>query len=221
MNTSLAGVVVFYGLVALTIAGAAWVAFARNIVHSAFALLGTFLGVAGLYAFLSADLIAVVQLMVYVGGVLILILFAVMLTSRIADVKVSNRSWGLLPGIVILLGVGALLVLVALRVYWPRVPAAPAEPTAAGIGDALLGPYVLPFEVISILLLAALVGAVTLARGRASRGSGSGPTANSQQACPEPVEGPTAAAGSPTPPAPASEPMANGQEPKASPEASP
>ena len=102
------------------------------------------------------------------------------------------------------------------------MPAAPAEPTAAGIGDALLGPYVLPFEVISILLLAALVGAVTLARGHASRGSGSGPTANSQQACPEPVEGPTApAAGSPTPPAPASEPMANGQEPKASPEASP
>jgi NADH-quinone oxidoreductase subunit J len=197
MSTSLAGVVVFYGLVALTIAGAAWVAFARNIVHSAFALLGTFLGVAGLYATLSADLVAVVQLMVYVGGVLILILFAVMLTARIADVKVSNRSWGLLPGILILLAVGTLLVLVAVRVYWPRVPAAPAEPTASGIGDALLGPYVLPFEVISILLLAALVGAVTLARGRASRGSrlgsrgsGSGPTADSQQPTAKPEASP-------------------------------
>ena len=174
MSTSIAGVVVFYGLVALTLAGAAWVAFARNIVHSAFALLGTFLGVAGLYAYLSADLLAVIQLLVYVGGVLILILFAVMLTARIADVKVSNRSWGLLPGILTLLAVGGLLVLVAVRVYWPRVPAAPAEPTSARIGDALLGPYVLPFEVISILLLAALVGAVTLARGRAKRDSGSG-----------------------------------------------
>jgi NAD(P)H-quinone oxidoreductase subunit 6 len=200
MSTSLAGVIVFYGLVALTIAGAAWVAFARNIVHSAFALLGTFLGVAGLYAYLSADLVAVIQLMVYVGGVLILILFAVMLTSRIVDVKVSNRSWGLLPGILILLAVGTLLVLVAVRVYWPRVPAAPAEPTASGIGDALLGPYVLPFEVISILLLAALVGAVTLARGRASRGSGFGIRGSGEpDSTPRPTPPPKPEARSPNP----------------------
>ena len=203
MNTSVAGVVVFYGLVALTLAAGAWVAFARNIVHSAFALLGTFLGVAGLYAFLSADLVAVIQLLVYVGGVLILILFAVMLTSRIADVKVSNRSWGLLPGILILLAVGTLLVLVAVRVYWPRVPAAPAEPTASGIGDALLGPYVLPFEVISILLLAALIGAVTLARGKAKRGSGLG-TRGSGGTDPQPEPGspqpaPKPEAGAPNP----------------------
>ena len=203
MSASIAGIVVFYGLVTLTIAGAAWVAFARNLVHSAFALLATFLGVAGLYAYLSADLVAVIQLMVYVGGVLILILFAVMLTARIADVKVSNRSWGLLPGILILLAVGVLLVLVAVRVYWPRVPAAPAEPTASGIGDALLGPYVLPFEVISILLLAALVGAVTLARGKVKRDPGSGsrgsgtPDPKPEAGSPKPA--PKSEAGNPDP----------------------
>ncbi|MBI5490773.1 MAG: NADH-quinone oxidoreductase subunit J [Deltaproteobacteria bacterium] len=166
MTTSLAGAVVFYALAALAVAGAAWVAFARNIVHSAFALLATFFGVAGLYAFLSADLVAVIQLLVYVGGILILILFAVMLTSRISDVKVSNRSVGLGLGLLVLLGTIGTMAAIALRVPWGKAPPATPEPMASGVGDALLGPYVLPFEVISILLLAALVGAVTLARGK-------------------------------------------------------
>jgi NAD(P)H-quinone oxidoreductase subunit 6 len=173
MTTSLIGAVVFYGLAALAIGGAAWVAFAPNIVHSAFALLATFVGVAGLYAFLAADLVAVIQLLVYVGGVLILILFAVMLTSRIADVKLSNRSIGMGLGFLMLLVVIGAIAVVGIRVAWHREPL-PAQPvpTSAGLGDALLGPYVLPFEVISLLLLAALIGAVTLARRSRTAGSG-------------------------------------------------
>lgn len=157
-------VAVFYALAALTLAGAAWVAFARNIVHCAFALLATFLGVAGLYAFLAADLLAVVQLLVYVGGVLVLILFAVMLTAKLGGPLVSNPSQGVFAGLLALAVVAGLTTFVAVRVFGGAAPA-PAEPTTARIGNALLSAYVLPFEVISILLLAVLLGAVTLARG--------------------------------------------------------
>ena len=73
MNLEFAHGLLFYVLAALAVLGASQVAFARNIVHSAFSLLATFAGVAGLYALLSADLVAVIQLMVYVGGVLVLI----------------------------------------------------------------------------------------------------------------------------------------------------
>ena len=163
MTGSLGEIAAFYLLAGLSVAGAGLVAWSRNIVHSAFALLATFLGVAGLYVLLSADLIAVVQLLVYAGGVLVLILFAVMLTSQIQAAERSNPSLGLVSGLGVLVVVCGPLVWLALNYPWPQ-SAAPTEPTTARIGAALLGPYVLPFEVISVLLVAALVGAVTLAR---------------------------------------------------------
>lgn len=166
MHETLAGVVIFYTLAAITLVGAAWVAFARNIVHSAFALLATFFGVAGLYAFLAADFLAVIQLLVYVGGILVLILFAVMLTAKLDNLKVSNPSFGVVPGLCLLVAVAGTMGYVAIRGFGAHAPMAPAQPTTAQIGNALLGDYVLPFEVISILLLAVLLGAVTLARGR-------------------------------------------------------
>jgi len=156
--------IIFYLLALLVVGSAALVAFSRNIVHSAFALLGTFLGVAGLYVYLSADFLAVVQALVYVGGILVLILFAVMLTGRIRDVKVSNVSAGLVPGLLFLVLVLGLLSLLAFKTPWAAsVPGAPVETTAA-IGDALLTDYVLPFEIISVVLVAAMIGAVTLVR---------------------------------------------------------
>ncbi len=101
---------VFLGLAALTLGSAGLVAFSRNIIHSALALLGTFLGIAGLYVSLSADFIAATQVLVYVGGTLVLILFAVMLTSRIAEMKISNPrggpavAFGLVTAVLLLLG---------------------------------------------------------------------------------------------------------------------
>jgi NAD(P)H-quinone oxidoreductase subunit 6 len=170
MGVSVAGSAAFYAMAGLALVGASWVAFSRNIVRSAFALLATFLGVAGLYASLSADLVAVIQLLVYVGGVLIVILFAVMLTTRIADVHLSNRSVGLAPGFALLLPVTAALVWIAGAIPTARIQVARSSlPTAPSIGDALLGAYVLPFEVVSVLLFAALVGAVVLARGWGTR----------------------------------------------------
>lgn len=166
MDNGFVAGLIFYVLAAITLTGAAWVAFSRNIVHSAFALLATFFGAAGLYAFLAADLMAVIQLLVYVGGVLVVIVFAVMLTARVAEARVSNPALGRGPGLVALVVVAGLLTYVAVRVFGGEGRPDPAQPSTAAVGDALLSTYVLPFEVISILLLAVLLGAVTLARGR-------------------------------------------------------
>ena len=157
--------IAFYAFAALAVVGAVWVALLRNIVRSAFALLATFVGVAGLYALMSADLVAVVQVMVYVGGVLVLMLFAVMLTARIDAVNVSNRSVGVGTAAAIVLPCVAVLVVTIGRAPLGTAALTEGPPTTAAIGEALLGPYVLPFEAISILLLAALLGAVALSRG--------------------------------------------------------
>jgi NADH-quinone oxidoreductase subunit J len=157
-------VVAFYLLAAITVGSALGVAFSDNVVYSAFALMGTLLGVAGTFVLLGADFLGAVQLLVYVGGILVLTLFAVMLTHRIADVHVSNRAVGRLPGLVLVGIVFAWMVRVAGRAAWVvKEPAAPA-PTTYGIGDALLTQYALPFEVASIVLLAALIGAVVVSR---------------------------------------------------------
>jgi len=167
MGDSFLAVVMFYFLAAVAVGGAVMVAFSRNIVHSAFSLLATFAGVAGLYALLSSELVAVIQLLVYVGGVLILILFAVMLTSRIDEARVSNRSFGIVPGAALLVAMCAVAFYLASTVFAGRELPGPAEPTVERIGHELLGRFVLPFEIVSVLLLAALLGGVTLARGSA------------------------------------------------------
>jgi NADH-quinone oxidoreductase subunit J len=163
MTDPFVSAMVFYALTALTLGGAAVVALSGNIVHSAFALFAALFGMAGLYAYLSADLVAVIQLLVYVGGISVLILFAVMLTSGFSGVGETNPSSRLFGGIAV---AGALLAgIVVFALGFPTGTESAAEPTAAAIGDALLGKWVLPFEVASLVLVAALIGAVSLARG--------------------------------------------------------
>src|SRR6185436_16156058 len=84
--------VVFYVFAASAVAGAAAVAVSKNIVRSAFALLAVLFSAAALYAIMKADFIAAAQVLIYVGGILVLIIFAVMLTHKITDVKLSNDS---------------------------------------------------------------------------------------------------------------------------------
>lgn len=158
------GTLVFWLLALVTIVSAGGVAFSRNIVYSAFSLMVTFMGVAGLYVCLAADFVAVVQVLIYVGGILVLTLFAVMLTHRIADVRISNRTVGRWPSLAIVGVVGGVMADAVLRANWvSKTPAAPV-PTTAAIGNAFLGGYVLPFELASVILLAALIGAVVLSR---------------------------------------------------------
>jgi len=155
---------VFYAIATLTVAGAAGVALSRNIVWSCIGLLMALLGTGSIYVFLSADFLAVAQLLVYIGGVLVLILFAVMLTNRIGDVNITNTSVGLLGGIALFAAVTPLLVFVAMLVPWPTRPAPALAPTTARIGNEFLSTWLLPFEVASVVLLATLVGAVVVAR---------------------------------------------------------
>jgi NADH-quinone oxidoreductase subunit J len=156
--------IIFYFLAGVTIVSAMGVAFSSNIVYSAFSLMGTLLGAAGLFVLLAADFVAVVQVLIYVGGILVLTLFAVMLTHRIADVRVSNRSLGRFPALVVIGVIGFVMVRAAVRTAWHQVEVVVAEPTTYGIGDGFLTEYILPFELASMVLLAALVGAVVLSR---------------------------------------------------------
>ncbi len=150
---------------AVTMVAAVAVATLENLVHAAFCLLLVLLGVAGLYAFAGADLIAALQVLLYVGGVVVLLLFAIMLTSRVDDPGAAARAihpaWGGL-GVLVLAALLAYTLLVATR--WPEVDTAALQPTTAAIGEALLGDFLLPFEVASVLLLGAAVGAVVIAR---------------------------------------------------------
>jgi NAD(P)H-quinone oxidoreductase subunit 6 len=155
---------IFYALAALTVGSAMLVAFSRNIVYSTFALLGAFMGVVGIYILLAADFVAMVQLLVYVGGILVLTIFAVMLTAGIGDVTVSNRAVGT-GSAIFTVGIAALVMLYAIgRTQWHQAASVTPTPTTYAIGNAFLGDYVLPFEVASLVLLAALIGAIVISR---------------------------------------------------------
>ena len=165
MINSLTYTVIFYLFAAVTVFSAAFVVFSRNVIYSAFSLLFTFFGVAALYVFLSADFIAVTQVVVYVGGLLVLLLFGVMFTKGIMNTELKSDVLHIIPGTLILAGMlGALLYTFYTTHTWK-----PSETQLHGslverIGFETVSHYVLPFEMVSILLLAALIGAAFLAR---------------------------------------------------------
>jgi NADH-quinone oxidoreductase subunit J len=158
------GDVLFYVLAAVTVAGAAGVALSRNILYSALGLLSSLLGAGSLYVLLSADFVAVTQLLIYVGGVLVLVLFAVMLTNRITEITVSNTSFGLFGGVLLFVAAAPVLLAVALVTPWKATAPPALAPTTQLIGDQFLTKWLLPFEIASLVLLATLVGAVVIAR---------------------------------------------------------
>jgi NADH-quinone oxidoreductase subunit J len=158
--------VVFYVLAAITVGSAGVVVLARSLIYSAFALLFTFFGVAGLYVLLGADFLAATQLLIYVGGILVLLLFGVMLTHKLYDLELRSELIQLVPGVIVAGGffAGVLVPLILWRIEWKvgtgRLPA----PTTVEMGKAFLGQYLLPFEAASILLLVALMGAAMIVR---------------------------------------------------------
>ncbi len=156
--------VIFYLLAALTLGSAMIVAFSRNIIHSAFSLLGAFMGVVGIYVLLAADFVAMVQLLIYVGGILVLTIFAVMLTAGIADVTISNRAVGRVPALVTIGIVGIVMLFAVYRTPWHHAEKISVDPTTYALGNAFLTEYVLPFEVASLVLLIALIGAIVISR---------------------------------------------------------
>ena len=155
---------VFLVFAAVTVGSAAVCVLARSLIYNAFALLFTFFGVAGLYLLLGADFLAATQLLVYVGGILVLLLFGVMLTHKIYDLDLRTEVTQVGPGLIIALGVFAILTGGALRTQWALGSGRPPAPTTKEIGKLFMGPYLLPFEAASILLLVALMGAAMIVR---------------------------------------------------------
>jgi NADH-quinone oxidoreductase subunit J len=167
------GALVFFGLATLVVASAAGVAFSRNILYAGFALLGTLGGIAGLYLYMGADFLGIAQLIIYVGGILVLILFAILLTNKIGDVRITNLSVSLPIGGAVAAILLLLLAYVGTQTTWPETEAV-VTPTTARLGDAFLREYLLPFELASVILLMALVGAMVIAR-RAAKEDPRGP----------------------------------------------
>ncbi|MCB9094734.1 MAG: NADH-quinone oxidoreductase subunit J [Halobacteriovoraceae bacterium] len=166
----------------LTVGCAVAMLIARNIMHSCIFLLGTLIGIAGLYVTLGADFVAVTQTMVYVGGIVILMLFAVMLTGGKEFVSRAQKLLGLIPamgnkwsfGIAFLTSFVFVLsqfVLIKNIVKGVEVTkeAKPFVSTVEEIGELLLTDHVLAFELSSVLLLGALIGAAIIARPRKER----------------------------------------------------
>ena len=157
---------VFLIVAALALVGALGMVVLRNLLHSVLAMMLSFLAVAAIFVLLEAGFLAAVQILIYVGALTILILFAIMLSQDVIGrkVHVNIGQWplALLAAAALFMALGVL----AVRVAAPAGPAAVTyspDPVSA-LGLALVGPYALPFEVASVLLLVAVVGAILFAR---------------------------------------------------------
>ncbi len=157
--------ILFYLFAIITLVSAGFVVTTRNVIYSAFFLLFTFFGVAGIYVLLAADFLAVVQIMVYVGGILILLLFGVMLTNKITNVDIRTGTANLLPAsIAVGLLMGALVSIMIYTGWKVQQTAEIPETSIKYLGTLLITDYLLIFELLGILLLIALIGAASIAR---------------------------------------------------------
>ena len=155
-------VIAFWALAALTISSAAMIIVVRNLLHAVLFLILSFVGVAGLYITMSADFVAVAQVLIYAGAISVLMIFAVMLTPQSSRDNAGNFLQApafVLSGLMI-----AAVSLVAVETDWREADRAPFDSTATAIGDALVSPYVLPFEIASVVLVAAMIGAIVLVK---------------------------------------------------------
>ena len=160
-------IVAFWALSAVTVGSAAAVFLSRNLIHAVAFLVLSFIGTAGLFLTLSADFIAVAQVLIYAGAIPVLMVFAVMLTPLAG--RDNGNSLFVVPGLALGVVFAAVVAFVAIDVEWGALSGdllerSDFETTVGAIGDALLGRYVLAFEIASVLLLAALVGAILLVR---------------------------------------------------------
>ena len=166
MDNNLLTQIAFYFFAVMTVGSAVVVVFSKNLIHSAFALLFTFFGVAGLYAFLGADFIAAAQMVIYVGGILVLLIFGVMLTHKLYDMQLKSETYQFWPGLALVTLVFLALVLVMLQTTWHSPAPSQPGPTTAAIGELFMKEYILPFEIASVFLLIALIGAAMIVRRR-------------------------------------------------------
>lgn len=155
----------FY-IVSLGIAGCLVVtAFSHNIIRSVFALLGVMVGVACLYGLMGSAYLSVIQIMIYVGGIMVLFIFAVMFTSKIEDVEISNRSMGKIQAGILSLAIFLMFFFVIVSYPFQKSSGLNKQ-TVERIGKGISTDYLLLLIGIGIVLLISLVGAITIARRR-------------------------------------------------------
>ncbi|EMR00880.1 NADH-quinone oxidoreductase subunit J family protein [Cesiribacter andamanensis] len=167
----------FYAFAALTLAAALVILFTRNLLYAAFSLIFCFLGVAAIYVLSGADFLGVTQIVIYVGGVLILLIFGVMLTNRISAGPVLTGLHNQFLGYALPLGLLVLLLgtlgQLALPDWALRAEATGGlvqQSTVAPIGLQLMTQYILAFELAGLLLLLALIGSALLASPASEQG---------------------------------------------------
>lgn len=172
--------IIFYILAAFSLLSAAYVVFSQNLIRSVFMFFVTLLCVAGLYVFAIADFVALTQIVIYVGGVLVLLLFAFMLSTKdsldnLSQLHKVALSANRIPGTLICLGLLTLIITLILSIdfttlSWIRNAEITGnvksiyENNITNIGINLMSKFLLPFEMISILLMMVLVGAAHIAR---------------------------------------------------------
>jgi NADH:ubiquinone oxidoreductase subunit 6 (subunit J) len=157
---------VFIILSLVTLGAAVMVVTSRSLFHSALWLILAFFGIAAIFILLNAEFLAVVQVLIYIGAISTLIIFAIMLSRNVMDLKGRrfNEQWGVVAGFSVLLFVVLLALLT--RVSWPVTAESVPPDAIARLGEAFVGPYVVPFEVASVLLVVAMIGAIIIARER-------------------------------------------------------
>ena len=156
--------ILFWFIALLTVISASMVVLNNQLLYSAIALLFTLFGIAGLYIYLWADFIAGVQLLVYIGGINVLIIFGIMLTNRISSIRLSQTNVQQGVGGVVSLWLMLLIGIVISKTPWYQITSAEPSSTVREVGTLLMPKYLLPFEAITILIMGALIGAALLSR---------------------------------------------------------
>lgn len=160
--------VVFWILSVVIIVSAIMVVTVKNIFHSALALIACLFTVAGIYVTLNAEFIAAAQVLIYVGAVSVLMIFAIMLTGKLSSKKIIQTNKNAVVAAVICLAFFFTIIMINGAIHpdvWaPAIAGQLPDANILTLGKALLTQFMLPFEVVSVLMLAALIGAVLLAR---------------------------------------------------------
>ena len=154
--------VIFYFIAAFSVLGGLGVVVSRNVAYAALSLVFTLLAVAALYILLASEFLALVQVLIYAGAVAVLLLFALMLTRARDLQQTLDNSQRPLAAVAALALMGVLIAMIVLT-NWPRAAGEPTLVSFNAVGDALFRTWVVPFEVASLVLLVALVGAIVLA----------------------------------------------------------
>jgi NADH:ubiquinone oxidoreductase subunit 6 (subunit J) len=154
--------ILFYAFSLLTVGSAGYMVFSKNIVHAAFALIFALSGVAALYVLLYADFVAATQILVYVGGILILILFGIMLTTLDFSENLKTVTVNMLPASILSGAVAVLLIYLFSTAEWTTTVPVDREDTMFDLGLMLMSEYLLPFQIAGVLLLVAIIGALLM-----------------------------------------------------------